>query len=141
MSDSARHLHLILHALTSLPPSQTPPKLAILAHKVDLLKSGSSAHASAGNLAINRVKTVLERELEKRRQSQSGGVHIEALGQEGENSELGGLTCGEKEDSPFRFDEWDGGEVTFLATSINSANSEKGETGVGSLSEWLEETM
>ncbi|KAF9053014.1 signal recognition particle receptor beta subunit-domain-containing protein [Panaeolus papilionaceus] len=140
----AEHLHHVLHALTSLPPSQHQPELLILAHKADLLKSSSTSSTSSNALAINRVKTVLERELEKRRVAQSGGINIEGLGEEGERSEMGGLDCGEKVGSMFKFDEWDGGEVTFLATSIsvgpNSETNEKdGDSGLQSLWETLEQ--
>jgi len=109
-----------LHALTSLPPSQSQPSLLILAHKSDLLKTGSSSHTNAATLAVNRVKTILERELEKRRLSQRGGINIEGLGEEGERSDMGGLECGEKEGSIFKFDDWEGGDVTFLGTSTGA---------------------
>ena len=138
-----RHLHHLLHALTSLPLSQSQPSLIILAHKSDLLKTGSSSHANAATLAANRVKTVLERELEKRRLSQSGGINIEGLGEEGERSDMGGLECGEKEGSTFKFDDWEGGEVVFLGTSAvpNASQSDEknaGENGLGPLQEWIE---
>ncbi|PPQ63273.1 hypothetical protein CVT24_006798 [Panaeolus cyanescens] len=139
----AEHLHHVLHALTSLPPSQHQPELLILAHKADLLKSSSTSSASSNALAINRVKTVLERELEKRRVAQSGGVNVEGLGEEGERTEMGGLDCGEKVGSTFKFDEWDGGEVTFLATSVNvgshSDTEKDGEGGLQPLWEFLEQ--
>lgn len=143
----AEHLHHILHAITSLPPSHHTPALLILCNKSDLLKT-SSASGNASTLAVNRVKTVLERELEKRRVAQSGGVGIEGLGEEGERSEMGGLECGADGNSPFRFDEWEGGEVTFLGTSTRvdatsekqASLNEKGELdGLAALEEWLEE--
>jgi len=43
----------------------------VLAHKSDLLKAGASSATTPSVQAINRVKTVLERELEKRRASQA----------------------------------------------------------------------
>lgn len=135
-----RHLHHILHALTSLPPSQSQPSLLILAHKSDLLKTGSSSHTNAATLAVNRVKAILERELEKRRLSQSGGINIEGLGEEGERSDMGGLECGEKEGSTFKFDDWEGGEVMFLGTSAvpNASPSDEKTTGLGPFQEWIE---
>ncbi|TFK42300.1 signal recognition particle receptor beta subunit-domain-containing protein [Crucibulum laeve] len=142
----AEHLHHILHALTSLPPSQTLPSLVILAHKADLLK-GTSTSANSSTLAINRVKTILERELEKRRVSQSGGVGVEGLGEEGERSDMGGLECGDNASGAFKFDEWEGGEVSFVGTSVKtekaSVDDEKnpGEAGLSAFEEWLEETM
>ena len=131
-----------MHALTSLPPSQSQPSLLILAHKSDLLKTGSSSHTNSAILAANRVKTILERELEKRRVSQSGGANIEGLGEEGERSDMGGLECGEKEGSTFKFDNW-GGDVVFLGTSAvpNASKSDEkppGENGLAPLQEWLE---
>jgi signal recognition particle receptor subunit beta len=138
-----RHLHVILNALTSLPPSQALPSLLILAHKSDLLKSGTAASATSEALAINRVKTILERELEKRRVSQSGGVGVEGLGEEGERTEMGGLECsGEK--GVFRFDDWEGGEAFFLGTSVkvsgNVVADEKADTnGLSELRQWMED--
>ncbi|KAJ7775041.1 signal recognition particle receptor beta subunit-domain-containing protein [Mycena metata] len=137
----AEHLHIILNALTSLPPSQALPALLILAHKSDLLKSGSAASATSESLAITRVKTILERELEKRRVAQSGGVGVEGLGEEGERTEMGGLECtGEK--GVFSFDAWEGGEVSFLGTSVKVGRTtdEKAEAdGLWALREWMEE--
>ncbi|KAJ3567723.1 hypothetical protein NP233_g6185 [Leucocoprinus birnbaumii] len=130
----AEHLHLILHSVTSLPPSQTLPSIIIVAHKADLLKSGASA--SQDSLAINRVKTILERELEKRRASQSSGVAVEGLGQEDEKAEMGGLECGDGT-AAFKFDDWDGGEITFVSTFVRpgkaavGGDSEKDESDDG----------
>ena len=142
----SRYLHHLLHALTSLPLSQSQPSLLILAHKSDLLKTGSSSHTNAAILAANRVKTILERELEKRRLSQSGGINIEGLGEEGERFDMGGLECGEKEGSTFKFDDWNGGEVVFLGTSAvpNASQSDEksaGENGLGPLQEWIENNL
>jgi signal recognition particle receptor subunit beta len=140
----SRHLHRLLHALTSLPPSQSQPSLLIIAHKSDLLKTGSSSsHTNSATLAVNRVKTILERELEKRRVSQTGGINIEGLGEEGERSDMGGLECGEKEGSTFKFDDWEGGDVVFLGTSAvpNASQSDEkttGGNGLGPLQEWIE---
>jgi len=136
----AEHLHIILNAITSLPPSQVLPSLLILAHKSDLVKSGTTS-STIEALAINRVKTILERELEKRRASQSGGVGVEELGEEGARTELGGLECsGEK--GVFRFDAWEGGEVVFLGTSVKTEKSveeKDGVDGLASLREWMED--
>ncbi|KAJ6623474.1 signal recognition particle receptor beta subunit-domain-containing protein [Mycena sp. CBHHK59/15] len=141
----AEHLHIILNALTSLPPSQTLPSLLILAHKSDLLKSGTAASAATSEtLAINRVKTILERELEKRRVSQSGGVGVEGLGEEGERTEMGGLECNGGA-SVFRFEDWEAGEVVFLGTSVEvgkrrGVDDEKADAdGLLSLRQWMED--
>ncbi|KAJ7581108.1 signal recognition particle receptor beta subunit-domain-containing protein [Mycena floridula] len=114
----AEHLQSVLHALTSLPPSQSPPSLIIIAHKSDLLKTtamptGTTSH----DLAMNRVKAVLERELEKRR-VQSGGFGVEGLGAEGEESEIGGLEC---TGGTFKFDQWEGGDVVFIGSSAKKS--------------------
>ncbi|EAU88859.1 hypothetical protein CC1G_01232 [Coprinopsis cinerea okayama7 len=143
----AEHLHHILHAITSLPPSHAVPSLVVVCNKADLLKTSASS-GSATTLAVNRVKTILERELEKRRLAQTGGVGVEGLGEEGERSELGGLECGDG-NSPFRFDEWDGGDVVFLGTSSRSETSEKSAAldekreadGLSALQDYLEEQM
>jgi signal recognition particle receptor subunit beta len=114
----------------------------ILANKCDLFKTAHDA--STQTLAINRVKSVLERELEKRRSSQVKGVNIEGLGEEGERTDMGGLECGEKEDSPFKFDEWEGGQILFLGTStVQSGSEEEGsrENGLERLLESLSHTM
>ena len=57
---------------------------------------------------------------------------------------MGGLECGEKEGSTFKFDEWEGGEITFIGTSVvsNFAGDEKGATaGLEPLWQCLEEFM
>jgi len=114
----AEYLHQILHSFMSIPPSRSTPALIVLAHKSDLLASTtSSTNTPADQLAINRVRTILERELEKRRQSQAGGMGIESLGGgEGDHTEVSGLECS---GSVFKFSEWEGGEATFLGTSTS----------------------
>lgn len=133
-----RHLHQVLHAITSLPPSRPTPALLIVAHKSDLLKP--TAQATPDQLAINRVRTILERELERRRASQAGGVGIEGLGAEGAESELGGLECSGA--GEFKFENWEGGDVSFVGTYVAvgatvSAIEEKGH-GLSPFNEWLE---
>ncbi|KIK99285.1 hypothetical protein PAXRUDRAFT_822906 [Paxillus rubicundulus Ve08.2h10] len=137
----AEHLHHVLHAITSLPPTQSTPALLILAHKMDLLKSGASSN-SATSVAISRVCTILERELEKRRASQSGGVGMESLGADGEGSEMGGLDCSGPAGGTFKFSEWEGGEVYFAATWVKVGENKdveksSGEDGLDGLKEWL----
>jgi signal recognition particle receptor subunit beta len=136
-----------MHSLTSLPPSQTPPSLLIVAHKYDLLKSTASAPQQ--QLAINRVRTVLERELEKRRvaSAEASGVGSTGVGTAGiggadseDSTELGGLdsTSG----GSFRFADWEGGPINFVGTTVDSsasADEEKRANGIAPLREWLEE--
>jgi signal recognition particle receptor subunit beta len=114
-----RYLHQLLHSFMSIPPSRSTPALIILAHKSDLLASTtSSTNTPADQLATNRVRTILERELEKRRQSQAGGMGIESLGGgEGDITEVSGLECSGVGGGVFRFSDWEGGEVMFLGTS------------------------
>ena len=129
----------------SIPPSQSTPALIVLAHKSDLLTSTtSSSNTPADQLAVNRVRTILERELEKRRQSQAGGMGIESLGGgEGDNTEVSGLECSGVGGGVFRFSDWEGGEVTFLGTSVSRAGEkvqdEKAENmgGLEGLQQWL----
>lgn len=131
-----------MHSLTSLPPSQTPPSLVILAHKADLLKTTSAS--SNTDLAIHRVRAVLERELEIRRVSQADGVGVESLGAEDEGTELGGLEC-VGGDGTFKFADWDGGEIVFFGTSIQQGSEKDAEksggNGLASFRLWLEDNM
>lgn len=133
-----------MHALTTLPPSQVPPVLLITAHKCDGLKPTSNS--SPQQLAITRVRTVLERELEKRRAATATGVEVEGMGADGEEalSEMGGLECSGS--GEFRFADWEGGEVIFIGTSVSigktaSSIEEKFVQidGLASLREWLAE--
>ncbi|KAH9857146.1 P-loop containing nucleoside triphosphate hydrolase protein [Lenzites betulinus] len=140
----AEHLHMIMHALTSLPPSRETPSLVIVAHKCDLLRS--TATASSEQLAINRVRTILERELEKRRVSHVNGVAVEGLGAEDAESELGGLECSGT--GEFKFADWEGGEIGFIGTSVAVGRAapivtEKQPEGDDLISfrEWLEELI
>ncbi|KZT09653.1 P-loop containing nucleoside triphosphate hydrolase protein [Laetiporus sulphureus 93-53] len=139
----AEHLHQVLHAITSLPPSRPTPALLIVAHKRDLLKS--TAQATPDQLAINRVRTILERELEKRRASQAGGVGVEGLGVEGTESELGGLECSGT--GEFRFASWEGGQVDFVGTSVDiskEAGLDENSVdvdGLQPLRRWIEEQL
>lgn len=120
----------MLHALTSLPPSATTPSLLIVAHKADALKAAASA--SAPQLAINRVRTILERELEKRRQSHAG-VGIEGLGDDGKGAQEGEVGMGEALEctggGEFRFERWEGGEVQFIGTSVAIGKRSENESG------------
>lgn len=106
---------------------------------MDLLRTLSTTPDSAPNLAITRVKTILERELEKRRVSQSNSIGIEGLGEEGAGIELGGLDCNRGAGITFKFDDWEGGEVTFFATwlQIQASASEK-KDGLAPFTDWLE---
>ncbi|KAK0450950.1 P-loop containing nucleoside triphosphate hydrolase protein [Armillaria borealis] len=130
----AEHLHIIMDSIVNLSSTQKTPSLVIVAHKTDLLKNmAGSVNASSDALAINRVKTVLERELEKRREAQSG---------EEEKTELGGLECAGTAKT-FRFSDWEGTEVHFIATSVKQSakgvDDEKSgpQIGLGSLQELL----
>ena len=131
-----RHLHWVLHAVSSIPPSQEPPAILILAHKCDLLKTGTISTTSE-QLATNRVRAILERELEKRRRSHTGSVAIDELGAEGEdNSEWGGLDCNGALGESFKFSEWGGGDIEFMGTWV-SAGDMDGKRQIN-LAAWLE---
>lgn len=92
------------------------------------------------------MKTILERELEKRRASQTGGVGVEGLGAEDEKTEMGGLECGDGT-GVFKFDDWEGGEVSFVSTYVRpgkaSSDDEKSgnDDGLSDLRNWLEDNM
>lgn len=157
MLRSARYLHQVLHAITSLPPTHSLPPLLIMAHKADLLSASSavSSQQDRVSLAVARVRTVLERELDVRRAAQAGGVGVEGLGAEGEETELGGLDCnGGTANAPFRFADWDGGVVSFVGTwlprptqtgsHVDTNDKELTEksasaTGLEGLREWLDD--
>ncbi|KAF8275064.1 P-loop containing nucleoside triphosphate hydrolase protein [Lactarius quietus] len=120
----AEHLHWVLHAVSTIPPSQTPPAILILAHKCDLLKTGSATTSSLEELATNRVRAILERELEKRRRSHTGSVAIDELGAEGgDNSEWGGLDCNGAPGESFKFSEWEGGDIEFVGTWVSAGET------------------
>lgn len=133
----------------SLPPSQPLPSLLILAHKSDLMKT-STISTDAATLAVNRVQTILERELERRRQSQLGGMGVEGLGEEGGSRNDGttgaGLDCSGP-GGTFKFENWEGGEVLFFGTCVRSSENADGnekamEKGsIAPLMDWIEENM
>ncbi|QRW00189.1 signal recognition particle receptor subunit beta [Ceratobasidium sp. AG-Ba] len=140
----AEHLHLVLRTLAALPASQRTPPLLIHAHKSDLVQKQQQQ-----SVAIQRVTAVLERELEKRRAAQTGGVGVEGLGEGGEDStdvDGSGLDCS---GGAFRFSEWEGGEVEFTEGwvkilrddgVVNEKASEKdygSEDGLESLRGWI----
>ncbi|ESK84903.1 signal recognition particle receptor subunit [Moniliophthora roreri MCA 2997] len=127
----AEHLHSIFKGLLSLPPSHKLPPVLILAHKTDLLKS--SAITDTNSLAVDRVQKVLQRELEKRRVAQSGGMGVETMGSEDEKSEINGLEC-TSQGGIFQFESWEGGDVMFLGSSIR-------QLGLQAFQEWLERNM
>ena len=151
-----------MHALASLPPTAYSPPLAIVAHKTDLLSVPASS--SRSKVAIDRVRSILERELEKRRLQSISGVDVSGLGdgvekgtEAAENSvEMGGLEC--TGSGSFAFDVWEGGEVTIVAGSVKGASdtlanekdnndgSHEGSStsttgGLGFLTEWIEELL
>jgi signal recognition particle receptor subunit beta len=109
------------------------------------MKTATSS-VSPAEVAISRVRTILERELEKRREAQSSGMGVEGLGAEGERSDMGGLDCS----SPggiFKFADWEGGEIDFAGTWVNVGEFKSDETegaatdGLASLRSWLGATF
>ena len=148
---SNRHLHHILNAITSLPPSHAAPSVLVLAHKADLLKPASGQ--TSAQLAISRVRTVLERELERRRNAQAGAVNMDSLPggeDEGEGEGgvgMGGLECSGPSGGVFKFAEWEGGEIAFEGSWVKlweklhvEGEDEKagGGEGVQAVIDWIE---
>ena len=104
-----------MHAISNLPSSHVQPKLVVLAHKVDFVKAPAGAGDSH---SVTRVRTVLERELEKRRTAQTSGHAVEKLGNlEEEEDVMGGLEC---RGTSFSFEQWEGGECVLVSTSVSS---------------------
>ncbi|KAH7104144.1 P-loop containing nucleoside triphosphate hydrolase protein [Auriculariales sp. MPI-PUGE-AT-0066] len=132
----AEHLHLTLSTLAALP--NTPP-VAVVAAKCDL----AGASTTSG---VTRVRTVLERELDKRRASR---VDVEGVGLGMETADdgtgnLGGLETVGAPGTPFRLAEWEGGEIAVLGCSvtISGPTGEKEEAsekdGLIQVREWIE---
>jgi hypothetical protein len=143
-------------------------KLVLVAHKADLINlgSGAASYASAvakgssggpgsgpgsemtaqqakakGEIAINRVRSILERELTKRANDLRTSVSIEGLGSDASSapgaggdqgvidssSGLTGLECigsGAKGGEGFKFANWEYGEVEFLSSWVEVEHME-----------------
>jgi signal recognition particle receptor subunit beta len=108
-------MHFILNAFTNLPSKKECPPIAILAHKVDLVTS-SAYNTPTGEIAISRVKSVLERELAKRSMLQKQSVGIDKMGEENLDVAIDGLEF--RGTGMFKFSDWAHGEVTFLSSSV-----------------------
>ncbi|KAF8321562.1 P-loop containing nucleoside triphosphate hydrolase protein [Clavulina sp. PMI_390] len=144
----AEHLHSVLHAITQLPPSAHTPSILIMANKADLVSASSSSPRET--VAAERVRMVLERELEKRRQSSLTGVGVGGLGENDNEADEGAIQGGLETmgDGPFSFAKWEGGEVTIAGGFVDKqtkekleAATEKGEVaddGLANLHSWLE---
>lgn len=85
---------------------------------------------------MSRVRTILERELEKRRASHANGVGVEGLGADDADSPMGGL--GRTGRGEFKFAEWEGGEVGFVGTSVAVGGAVDEKRRLAPLVEWLE---
>jgi hypothetical protein len=115
-----------MSAISNLPPSQHPPPLLLFANKSDLLPTPTTTTTTTTKtpnttLAVSRLTTILERELEKRRQSSlrsaaTVGAALNELG-DGDNDagedSLGGLDISQGDTFSFEF--WEGGEVSVRA--------------------------
>jgi signal recognition particle receptor subunit beta len=75
-------------------------------------------------IGITRIRTVLERELEKRSQSQKKTIGIERMGEEDADQEMGGLEC--TTTGPFKFSDWEYGEVAFLGSYVKVERDDLG---------------
>ncbi|KIM28285.1 hypothetical protein M408DRAFT_329617, partial [Serendipita vermifera MAFF 305830] len=121
-STVAEHLHLIMSAIANLPPSIPAPPILVFANKSDLLPKTAEKTANSA-LALTRTQTILERELEKRRQASlsrgqtgAGGGVLSELGEDAdaaaEGTALGGLDIAEDaEGTSFTFEKWEGGDI------------------------------
>lgn len=120
-----RHLHTVLNSITKLPPSAHVPPILILANKSDLLSVPVASSREA--VAADRVRTILERELEKRRQSSLTGVGVGGLGETAEDEDTGAIQGGLETlgDGSFTFVKWEGGEVKVSGGCVEKQTREK----------------
>lgn len=93
---------------------------------------------------MSRVRTILERELDKRKSAQAGGVGVGQLGEEeGTDTELGGLECTGPAGGKFTFKDWEGGEIEILGSSLDvnrgSIDPEKVPDGLAAFRQWLDD--
>ncbi|BGP38125.1 hypothetical protein JCM10449v2_002052 [Rhodotorula kratochvilovae] len=70
--EAGEHFHILLSLLSLLPSSAPLPSLLILLTKSDLLPSSASSTPASQQLALDRAKSLLLRELERRRLAASG---------------------------------------------------------------------
>lgn len=127
----AENLQLVMQGLLAAEDSgrRTVP-LLVLGHKADLLpKTSGGVNAQA---AVQRVKTILERELERRRRgAASGAGGMASLGEEEEGGGTGvgaGLDITGDEKDVFKFEKWEGGEVDVRASWVDVKRSSDGHT-------------
>ena len=124
------YLQLVMQGLLAADDSGrgTVP-LLVLGHKADLLpKKSGGVNAQA---AVQRVKTILERELERRRRgAASGAGGMAALGEEeGGGTGVGaGLDITGDGKEGFKFEKWEGGEVDVRASWVDVKRSTDGHT-------------
>ncbi|KAA1479209.1 P-loop containing nucleoside triphosphate hydrolase protein [Dentipellis sp. KUC8613] len=140
----AEHLHLVLNALVSLPPSVPVPPVLILAHKCDALTNSKiSGISGLQDLAVTRVRTVLERELEMRRISEKGAVGVEDMeADRGNTSDVGSLDYCNASGGTFRFTQWEGSMVDFLGTTLGIGSIEEtSHNGLHGLTQWLQSRL
>jgi len=104
--------------------------LLVLGHKADLLPKMSGGVNSQA--AVQRVKSILERELERRRRgAASGAGGMAALGEDegGGGTGVGaGLDITGDEKEVFQFEKWEGGEVDVKASCVDVKRSGDGHT-------------
>ncbi|KIM20967.1 hypothetical protein M408DRAFT_29951 [Serendipita vermifera MAFF 305830] len=150
-----------MSAITSLPPSIPTPPLLVFANKSDLLPKTAEKTTNSG-LALTRTQTILERELEKRRQASlsrgqtgAGGGVLSELGEDAdaaaEGSAWGGLGIAENaEGTSFTFEKWEGGDIEVRSGWVDvkrksgkegrspvRGEKEKRGDGLGKLVEWV----
>ena len=81
---------------------------------------------------------MLERELDRRAQLQKKSVGIDRMGEENLDSQLGGLEC--TGNGPFRFADWQHGEITFHSSFVKVERDEFGASEKPSLEEKQEDS-
>jgi signal recognition particle receptor subunit beta len=122
-------------------------KLVLVAHKVDLVSTGSGGGVdgkpvSKEEIGINRVRTILERELTKRASDLKHSVGIEGLGSEEPASKSSadaglidsssghtGLECTNNPGEGFKFAAWEYGEIDFVSSWVSVKEEEFDDEG------------
>ncbi|KIM28287.1 hypothetical protein M408DRAFT_145469 [Serendipita vermifera MAFF 305830] len=150
-----------MFAIANLPPFMPTPPILVFANKSDLLPKIAEKTANS-TLAPTRTQTILERELEKRRQASlsrgqtgAGGGIFSELGEDAdaaaEGTALGGLDIAEDaEGTSFTFEKWEGGDIEVRSgwVDVKRKSGKEGEgpvrgekekrgDGLGKLVEWV----
>lgn len=145
-----------------------------MANKVDLITIGSATGPSGkpltkAEVGMNRIRTILEREMTKRANDLKRSVGIEGLGSEenkgkpasgpdagviDSSSGLTGLECSNNSMEGFKFAAWEYGEIELVSSSVSVMDGEFGDVGqlekletadehegLNDLKDWLNENL